>query len=224
MNLSDNITPFSSNEYEQKINNTIPYYNEFHNQTISVVKNMGFKQIKWLDLGCGTGTLANKADKVFDNISFVMIDPSEKMLKIAKQNNSNITAEYISGTSENINYTDEFEVITAVLSNHYMNKEQREKATEKIYKSLHNNGIYITFENVVSENLSVKKSELQRWGQYQKENGKSEKEVFEHINRCGKNYFPITVNQHIDLLKCTGFRVVHMFWYSYMQMGIYAIK
>ena len=45
-----------------------------------------------------------------------------------------------------------------------------------------------------------------------------------HNLRCGVNYFPLTVSEHIELLKQTGFEHVHVFWCSYMQMGIYGIK
>ena len=41
---------------------------------------------------------------------------------------------------------------------------------------------------------------------------------------CGTKYFPLTMEQHIQLLKSVGFRKVHVFWISYMQMGIYAMK
>ena len=34
----------------------------------------------------------------------------------------------------------------------------------------------------------------------------------------------LTVREHIDLLKSTGFIDVHVFWYRYMQMGVYAFK
>ena len=43
-------------------------------------------------------------------------------------------------------------------------------------------------------------------------------------SRCGKDYFPLTMFQHIELLKSIGFSKVHIFWISYMQMGIYAIN
>jgi tRNA (cmo5U34)-methyltransferase len=37
-------------------------------------------------------------------------------------------------------------------------------------------------------------------------------------------YFPITVEEHLDLLRNCGFGAVEMFWYSYMQAGFYCIK
>ncbi|HNX57522.1 MAG TPA: class I SAM-dependent methyltransferase, partial [Spirochaetota bacterium] len=54
--------------------------------------------------------------------------------------------------------------------------------------------------------------------------GKSEESVNAHLERFDREYFPITVEDHISLLKETGFRRVELFWYSVMQAGFYAIK
>lgn len=55
--MNDNITPLAANEYDKKINNTIPYYQEFYNETLDIVEQCDFSHVKWLDLGCGTGNL-----------------------------------------------------------------------------------------------------------------------------------------------------------------------
>ncbi len=221
---NDNTTPMNAKEYDAKINDTIPYYSEFYDQTLSVVNQKNFSAIRWLDLGCGTGELERKAAKMFPDIQFVMVDPSKEMLEQAKEKNMNIQGRYLCAGSDSIEFSDEFEAVTAIESHHYMKPEEREKATHNVYRALHKSGIYITFENVIPEALEVKEFELQRWGKYQLEHGKSEKEVKAHIARCGVSYFPLTINQHINLLKSCGFTDVHVFWYSYMQMGVYAIR
>lgn len=221
---NDNKTPISAKNYDQEISNTIPYYKEFYLQTLSIVDQMNLSQINWLDLGCGTGTLEIMARKIFSNVDFTMVDPSKEMLKIAKEKNSNSQTRYICASSNEINFNAEFNVVTAIQSHHYMKEAERKIATQNVYRALQIGGIYITFENVVPESLTVKNFELNRWGKYQLEHGKSKKEVNKHLSRCNVNYFPLTINQHLTLLRSTGFKEIHLFWYSYMQMGIYAIK
>ena len=103
-------------------------------------------------------------------------------------------------------------------------EQMLEQAKENVYRALKKDGIYISFENVIPEENEIKQEELFRWGRYQQRHGKTAEEAREHNARCGVNYFPLTVVGHIDLLKKTGFRFVHVFWFSYMQMGIYAVK
>lgn len=93
-----------------------------------------------------------------------------------------------------------------------------------LFKALKKGGIYINFENIIPEDEDIKTFELLRWGRYQQRHGKTEEEAKAHNARCGKNYFPLTAIQHIQLLKDAGFSKVHIFWCSYMQMGIYGVK
>lgn len=222
--LNDNSTPTPASEYDKEINKTIPYYQEFYNQTLDVVEQHQTDNIKWLDLGCGTGTLEKLAYEKFSDVQFTLVDMSEKMLMQAKAKLKDDSILYMCTDSESIEFANCFDVVTAIQSHHYMHEESRKRATERVYSALKKGGIYICFENVIPEDEEVKKSELLRWGKYQQRHGKTQEEAKAHNARCGVNYFPLTINQHIKLLKETGFRKIHVFWYSYMQMGIYGIK
>ena len=54
--------------------------------------------------------------------------------------------------------------------------------------------------------------------------GRTPDEVKSHSARYNKEFFPITIKEHLELLNKTGFKVYELFWYSYMQSGFYAIK
>ncbi|MDD6070798.1 MAG: class I SAM-dependent methyltransferase, partial [Clostridiales bacterium] len=205
-------------------NNTIPYYSEFYDQTLDVIEQCDYKELYWLDLGCGTGSLEKLAFQRFTNPKFVLVDPSEKMLEIAKEKLQDQSIQYLCGNSVSIDFDSSFDVVTAIQSHHYMHEDERKKATENVYKALKKGGIYISFENVVPEDTDIKEMELLRWGRYQQRHGKTQAEAKAHNARCGVNYFPLTVSGYLQLLKQTGFQHVHVFWYSYMQMGIYGIK
>ena len=52
-------------EYDRKIKQTLPYYDDFYEQVIELVKTFNYSAIKWLDIGCGTGKMGSVA---FENI------------------------------------------------------------------------------------------------------------------------------------------------------------
>lgn len=221
--MNDNTTPMKAKEYDNNINKTVPFYNCFYEQTIDVVMQCGFDQLDWLDLGCGTGSLAEKALMQFPSAHFCLVDPSKPMLDQAREKLKDYNIQYACMNSEQIKEQKKFNVITAIQSHHYMKAQQRVEATKRIYEALREGGIYISFENVIPRDEVTKQQELLRWGRYQQSQGKTKEEAKKHNQRCGVNYFPITVEEHINLLEQTGFKRVHVFWYSYMQMGIYGL-
>ena len=80
------------------------------------------------------------------------------------------------------------------------------------------------FENFAISDETTRNIALKRWGEFQLSKGRLQQDVVNHLDRYGKEYFPITVDEHIALLKDCGFNHVQVFWQSYMQVGIYAIK
>lgn len=226
--MSDNKTPHRSSEYDCKVKKTIPFYECFHQQTINLIRTIKPDVKKWLDTGCGTGFLVEKALPVFKDCTFILADPSDDMLMTAKERLKDYkNIEYLApagtGDIESVR-KNEFDVVTAVMAHHYLNKKDREKATFNCYKLLKDNGIYITFENIKPENDGMIDFMLDRWMDFQLSEGRSKEEVTEHRKRFGSKYFPIKVSEHLKLLKSAGFRIVEIFWLSNLQAGFFCIK
>lgn len=222
----DNSTPMFAREYDKKIEKTIPFYSEFYKQSIDLIKSLPFKEGKWLDTGCGTGEFILKAIEEFNNFQFVLCDPSSVMISEARNklnNKRQVLNFYIKG-SQHLNFLEEFNIITALQSHHYMQYEDRIIALQNCFNALRENGALIIIENYAPGCEYSKNNVMDRWGRYQRENGKSNIEVEKHLKRYGEKYFPITLSDHAKVLKSSGFKIVEIFWLSYMQVGIYAIK
>jgi len=221
-----NSSAFQSEEYDKNIIKTVPFYKEIQEQVVSMVNIMGFHQIHWLDTGCGTGNTAEMAVNSCSPIQITLADPSDEMLEMSKERAKrwNLPKHFILSPTENLDFQEEFEVVTAVMAHHYLNGEQRKEATRKCYEALKPDGIYITFENIAPDSLRGKEIGLRRWEDYQIKNGKIEIDAKKHISRFGKDYLPITLEEHLELLKECGFQTVQILWLSYLQAGFYGIK
>jgi tRNA (cmo5U34)-methyltransferase len=225
----DNVTAHSSSEYDEQILKTIPYYSKFHEETIHLVEAYIQQPKIWLDTGCGTGVLVHKCFEVFHETQFILSDPSEAMLEVARQNLSEHTnmvkiLEPVTTQDIPLYFTTKPDVITAIQAHHYLSVPDRIKATKVCYDLLNVGGIYITFENVSPMTKLGIEIGKQNWGKYQFSKGKTKQQVENHLARFGNEYFPITVEEHIDLYRRCGFKVVEMLWYSYMQAGFFCIK
>lgn len=221
--MNDNATSHSAVEYDSGVVKTIPYYREFHPQALDLIRQKGDVKTV-LDVGCGTGLFEAMLLKTFPEIRITAVDSSEQMLEKAKERISSEQIQYLCRRAEEMDYEAAFDVVTAIQVHHYLHEEQREQATQNAYRALVPNGLYISFENVIPEEEALRAPELERWKRFQVRQGKTPEQAEAHAQRCGVNYFPISVEQHIALLRKTGFRLVYVFWKSYMQMGILGIK
>ena len=121
-------------------------------------------------------------------------------------------------------FESEFDVVTAVQSHHYLQPEERKDAVGKCYRALRKNGVFITFENIRMTTEESDAIALSRWAQFLADHGNSEEDVQMHLNRRGIEVFPITIEEHIRLLRECGFRSVDLLWTSYLQAGFWAVK
>lgn len=226
--LNDNKTAHMASMYDEKVKATIPNYDYFHSETINLVEAINPDPPKWLDTGCGTGTFSILATNVFRNTEFVLADPSLEMLEIAKKKSTkedfNIKVLDPISTQEIGIMDNFFDVITAIQVHHYLDRETRKAATENCFRMLKNEGVYITFENTRPSSDKGIKIAIERWKRFQISTGKSVEETEKHAERFDREYFPITVEEHLKLLKEIGFSIAEVFWISYMQAGFYAIK
>lgn len=222
--MNDNKSAYNSGIYDEHITNVLPYYREYHNQALDVVRAMGTGSPVWLDTGCGTGTLAMRILESFPEAKLTLCDPSEKMLDIAKAKLAGNDVRFFNISSEQLDFENEFDVVTAIQCHHYLSPEGRENAVRACYKALKDSGVFITFENIKMETDAADTVALRRWQTFLEEHGNSPEDVKMHIERRGVEVFPITITQHLDLLKKCGFRSVNVLWTSYLQTGFWALK
>ena len=243
--MNDNKSAYNASIYDENIVNVLPYYTEYHGQVIDLVKSMDTEKPKWLDTGCGTGTLALRAMAAIPGAEFTLCDPSDKMLaeaktKFAEAKNklaeaqtklaeaktklANQDIRFLQMSSGELPFENEFDVVTAIQCHHYYQPEEREHAVRRCYEALKESGIFITFENI---RMSTDESEafaLKRWSRFLAQHGNTPEDIQMQMDRRGTEVFPITIEQHLELLKKCGFRSVNLLWASYLQAGFWAVK
>lgn len=230
MKPSDNKTPYRADEYDKNVRETIPYYEVFHAEILDLVRTLKPNVTTWLDTGCGTGCLAQKALAHFPCASFILADPSEAMLAETEKRLRDIPPariRLIHAPTDQLGPQDvgrPVEVITATLCHHYLQPAERPATTKGCFDLLAPGGIYIMFENIRPACEQSVDIGLRRWRRFQLAQGRNPEVVEEHLRRFNNAYFPLPVDEHIDILKQSGFQTAELFWYSQMQAGLYAIK
>ena len=222
--MRDNKSAHNSSVYDDRITSVLPYYREYHAQIIDLVDKLDIPNPNWLDTGCGTGTLAARVFEMRDDVRFTLADPSVGMLEKAKEKLSGRDVEFINQSSLEISFTDEYDIVTAVQSHHYLQKDERKRAVQNCYEALKESGLFVTFENICMSDPKSDEIAMKRWVAFLEEHGNTPEEVQIQKDRRGVETLPITIEEHINLLRDCGFRSVDLLWTSYLQAGFWAIK
>ena len=223
--MIDNKSAFAVNQYDENVRKVIPLYDEIYEQIFSVIQaHCGDKPLVVLDTGCGTGNLGQMALRRLNFSELVLCDPSEKMLADAQGKLKNQVCEFHCVGSEKLDFENRFDVVTAIQSHHYFDRATRETAVRNCFKALKAGGIFICFENTAPFTEYGVSNMLKRLETYEIKAGRTPEEVKSHSARYNREFFPITIKEHLELLKKTGFSTAELFWHSYMQSGFYAVK
>jgi tRNA (cmo5U34)-methyltransferase len=224
-------TSFIPEVYDNVVRRMMPFYDVFQAEVVDLVKTLRPDVTQWLDTGCGTGSLVEPALKAFPQTCFVLADPTEKMLQAAVTRFKALSGSRMTFLppvpTEGLPAYQEVlkpQVITAILCHHYYQKEQRRRATEICYQLVESGGVYITVENTLPDSVEGTRLTLERWKRFQVEHGRLPVMAEKHAGRLNSEYFPITVPEHLALLRETGFKTAEIFWKSHMQAGFYAVK
>jgi tRNA (cmo5U34)-methyltransferase len=227
----DNLTAHKASEYDQKVRQTIPFYDTIHAEVIRLVKLVKPEVECWLDTGCGTGRVAEQALKDFPAARFILADPSEAMLaqtraRLTNRDSARLTILPSIGSADLESHVEKntADVATAIQCHHYLQRPERLKALRACREVLKHGGLFVTFENIAPRTAAGVRFGLTAWKQFLMDNGRTEQEAGQHIARYGTELLPITAEEHLKALAQAGFRVVELFWFSQMQTGFYAIK
>jgi tRNA (cmo5U34)-methyltransferase len=231
MTDSNGTTSFTPEVYDDVVRQIMPFYDVIQSEVIDLVRTVKPDVKQWLDTGCGTSNLVEIALQFFPNTTFVLTDPTELMIKRARERLKAFPEKRVRflppTPSEGLLAHQDFlkpQVITAILCHHYFKREQRRTATAVCYQLLNAGGVFISVENIMPDSIQGTRLGLERWKRFQLEQGRINVMAEKHIKRFNSEYFPITVNEHVELLRKTGFETVELFWKSQMQAGFYAIK
>jgi len=227
----DNLTPHNASEYDHKVRKTIPFYETIHAEVIRLVKTINPDVKCWVDTGCGTGYLVQRLLGSFPAARFIIADPSEAMLREARARFTNDDSGRLAilppvGSVDLAAHIakDSADVLTALQCHHYLQGSDRLKALRACYAVLKPGGLFVTFENIAPRTAEGVRLGLAGWKRFLMEHGRTEQEADQHLARYGREFLPITVEEHLTALTQTGFSVVELCWYSQMQAGFYAMK
>ena len=132
------------------------------------LKELLDKGIKFLDIGCGDGSLIIQFANAFANSKFVGVNPDVHGVDAAKATISQlgleerVTVEAIGG--EKLSYKDEFDMVSMVVTLHEISPDIRESVVEKAYQALKSGGYLMILDFPYPSNFKDFRNPMYEYG------------------------------------------------------------
>lgn len=210
--------------YDAEMRQIYPFYDEFHRQIMETVRVHNTEPLTWLDLSCGTGTLAARAFQSLPVSRMVCCEKDPELLDIARMR---LPAEQTVLLRQELllpELRERFDVITAMQTFQNLESPAREQAVRSCYDRLRKNGILFIFENTVPASQTGTDHALTLWAEYQKRSGVPDEQREAFFEAYRSSCCPLTVTAHQALLHRCGFEIAEVLWLSGMQAGFYAVR
>jgi tRNA (cmo5U34)-methyltransferase len=192
-------------EYDRLIATLIPHYSELIDAAASAVDTVARNTPAVVDLGTGSGTLAQRILKVRPKARLIGIDSDASMLATASRRlRGNIQT--IEENFEQIRIP-RCDVVSASFSLHHIPTGQRKAALyRRCFQSLRPGGMLVSADCFLASSAVLRKRHRQAWLDHlQRKHTKKKAEHF--LRTWAKEDVYFTLDREIELLKDAGFGV-----------------
>jgi len=158
----------------------IPFYDTILTESVDIVRTVKPDVKQWLDTGCGTGYMVEKAAPLFPmRLLSWLTHPgyakrSRTKIKIISRSPREVPAANTHRRFTAIHRGIQTAVITAILCHHYCRPRQRRIATGICYSLLESGGLYVMVEHVMPDSMAGIHLSLERWKRFQMSRGNSQ--------------------------------------------------
>ncbi len=162
------------------------------------LKHMLEKGIRFLDIGCGNGSLVIQLAQAFGNSTFVGIGPDAHGIKSARaaiselELKGRVSVDHIGG--ERLPYEDEFEMVSMVVTLHEIPPAVRQKAVENAYRALKQDGYLLILDFPYPGRLKDFRNPMYNYG------------VLDQFYEICAGSVHLTTEQQNEILSAVGFK------------------
>lgn len=162
MNLQEQFNKISQ-QYDSERHKLIPCLDDFYR---IAVENLVFKTSapRILDLGAGTGLLAQKVLERYPEAEMFLVDVSEKMLDVARERFAGMPkVQFMLADYTTIDWDGDYDALISSLSIHHLDDATKQTLYAKAYKYLKPGGYFINADQVLANNSYLEALYSRQW-------------------------------------------------------------
>ncbi len=204
-------------EFDKNIKKLIPNYKQMIRALIDSIYFKYDAEIRVIDLGCGTGTIAHSISERYPNSRIVCMDSSPDMIQIARKKLSHKqNTEFITGDFSSSGINGKFDVVVSSLTLNQIETDDEKKGFfERIYNLLTDYGVFYNADIVLASSEYNQKIFIQRWIDFMKLNITKEEIYANWLLKYKSEDRPAKLTDQLKWLERCGFRSVDIIWKYY---------
>lgn len=209
--------------FDEVIQKIIPHYDQMIEAIVASIPFAKDRPLSVIDLGCGTGTVAQAVQNIYPNAVITCVDLSEEMLEIAKQKlNNQVTC--IVSSFENLTFETSYDVVVSSLALHHLEDQAaHQHFYRQIYQALNHTGLFINADVIQASSTELQEAFMQKWITFMNQQI-TLKEIQE---RWLKSHFeedrPQPLMAELQTLEQVGFQAIDVV-YKYYNYAVYLGK
>lgn len=200
-------------DYDREIRRLVPHYDEMVREGLSVLEALVAPDARIVDLGTGTGRLAEALAGAMPRAEVLALDVDPRMLEAARTRLARF-GERVSLVAQSFHEPlPACDAVVASLSLHHVHELERKVAVHRaIHDALAPGGVLVVLDATVSADPRLSARTFTRWAEAMAEHGIDAATAHGHFRSWSKeeHYFPIV--DELDALARAGFPHPECFW------------
>jgi tRNA (cmo5U34)-methyltransferase len=221
----DRIRKFFEQEaqaFDRTIVKVIPHYSQMVEALVRVIPFEESAAIEVIDLGCGTGTLAECILARFPNARVTCIDLAENMIAMAQTRlGTGPEMRYVVSDFNSLELNAEYDVAVSSLALHHLATDgDKRRFYRRIYKRLNPGGVFYNADVVLGSSSSLQAVYLERWREFMGRDIPQHEIEEKWIPNYEDDDRPAKLIEQLAWLAEIGFSEVDVVW-KYFNFAVY---
>jgi tRNA (cmo5U34)-methyltransferase len=209
-------------EFDQLILTLIPGYPRMVEALVSAIQFGKESPIRVIDLGCGTGTVAQYVLRTFPHAHLTCVDLSANMIATARTKlaaYSNVR--FAVGDFNAFTFYEEYDAVASSLALHHLvTAEDKKRFYRLIYQSLVPGGVFYNADVVLASNDCLQSMYMDQWRAFMRRTISREEIEGKWIAKYNTEDSPAKMLDQMTWLTEIGFIDVDVIW-KYYNFAVY---